>query len=75
MSYRNVMGCCHQLHPGYRLLHIWTENNLLVWGRSGPIRQAIADYRPDEIRPIIWYQLVATKVFTPKFRILAEADR
>jgi taurine dioxygenase len=63
----------HQLQPRYRYLHAWTENDLLIWDHLGTIHQAVADYRPDEIRLIKRCQVMATKVFTPEFRIVAEA--
>ena len=63
----------HQLQSRYRYMHEWTENDLLIWDHLGTIHQAIADYRPDEIRLIKRCQVMATKVFTPEFRTLAQA--
>ncbi len=63
----------HQLQPQYRYTHHWTEGDLLIWDHLGTIHQAIADYRPDETRLIKRCQVMATKVFTPAFRALAEA--
>jgi taurine dioxygenase len=57
----------HQLQPKYRWTHSWTENDLLVWDHIGTIHQAIADYRPDELRLMRRCQVMATKVFTPEF--------
>ena len=57
----------HQLQPKYRWTHRWTENDLLVWDNLGTIHQAIADYRPDEIRLMRRCQVMATKVFDPEF--------
>jgi taurine dioxygenase len=57
----------HQLQPKYRWTHRWTENDLLVWDNLGTIHQAIADYRPDEIRLMRRCQVMATKVFQPEF--------
>ena len=57
----------HQLQAKYRWTHRWTENDLLVWDNLGTIHQAIADYRPDEIRLMRRCQVMATKVFNPEF--------
>lgn len=57
----------HQLQPKYRWTHRWTENDLLVWDNLGTIHQAIADYRPDEIRLMRRCQVMATKIFDPEF--------
>jgi taurine dioxygenase len=57
----------HQLQPKYRWTHRWTENDLLVWDNLGTIHQAIADYRPDEIRLMRRCQVMATKIFEPEF--------
>ncbi len=57
----------HQLQPKYRWTHRWSENDLLVWDNLGTIHQAIADYRPDEIRLMRRCQVMATKVFDPEF--------
>ena len=57
----------HQLQAKYRWTHRWTENDLLVWDNLGTIHQAIADYRPDEIRLMRRCQVMATKVFDPEF--------
>jgi taurine dioxygenase len=63
----------HQLEQRFRYTHHWTENDLLVWDHIGTIHQAIADYRPDEIRLIRRCQVMATKVFEPAFARLAQA--
>ncbi len=63
----------HQLQPKYRYMHRWTQGDLLIWDHLGTIHQAIADYRPDEIRLIKRCQVMATKVFTPEFQTLARA--
>jgi taurine dioxygenase len=63
----------HQLQPKYRYTHVWTENDVLIWDHLGTIHQAIADYRPDEVRLIKRCQVMATRVFTPEFRALAAA--
>jgi taurine dioxygenase len=63
----------HQLQPKYRYTHVWTENDVLIWDHLGTIHQAIADYRPDEVRLIKRCQVMATRVFTPEFRDLAAA--
>jgi len=57
----------HQLQPKYRWTHRWTENDLLVWDNLGTVHQAIADYRPDEIRLMRRCQVMATKIFDPEF--------
>ncbi len=57
----------HQLQPKFRWTHRWTENDLLVWDNLGTIHQAIADYRPDEIRLMRRCQVMATRVFEPEF--------
>ena len=57
----------HQLQPKFRWTHEWTENDLLVWDNLGTIHQAIADYRPDEIRLMRRCQVMATKIFEPEF--------
>ena len=57
----------HQLQPKYRWTHRWTENDLLVWDNLGTIHQAIADYRPDEIRLMRRCQVMATKIFDREF--------
>jgi taurine dioxygenase len=63
----------HQLQERFRYTHHWTENDLLVWDHIGTIHRAIADYRPDEIRLMRRCQVMATKVFDPKFSRLAQA--
>ena len=63
----------HQLEQRFRYTHQWTENDLLVWDHIGTIHQAIADYRPDEIRLMRRCQVMATKVFDPDFTRLAHA--
>jgi taurine dioxygenase len=63
----------HQLQARYRHTHHWTENDLLIWDHIGTIHQAIADYRPDEIRLIKRCQVMADRVFSPAFRALANA--
>lgn len=57
-----------QLRPEFRYMHVWTENDVLIWDNLGSIHQAIADYRPDEARLMKRCQVLATKVFTPEFR-------
>ena len=63
----------HQLTTRFRYTHQWTENDLLVWDHIGTIHQAIADYRPDEIRLMRRCQVMATQVFEPRFAALARA--
>jgi len=63
----------HQLEPRFRYTHHWTENDLLVWDHIGTIHQAIADYRPDEIRLLRRCQVMATRVFDPAFNSLVRA--
>ncbi len=63
----------HQLETRFRYTHGWTENDLLVWDHIGTIHQAIADYRPDEIRLMRRCQVMATQVFGPRFAELARA--
>jgi taurine dioxygenase len=63
----------HQLEARFRYTHHWTENDLLVWDHIGTIHQAIADYRPDELRLMRRCQVMATKVFDPAFARLAQA--
>jgi taurine dioxygenase len=57
----------HQLAPGFRYTHRWTENDVLVWDHIGTVHRAIADYRPDEIRLMRRCQVMATKAFDPAF--------
>ena len=57
----------HQIWQRFRHTHQWTENDLLVWDHIGTIHQAIADYRPDEIRLMRRCQVMATRVFDPAF--------
>jgi taurine dioxygenase len=63
----------HQLEQRFRYTHRWNENDLLVWDHIGTIHQAIADYRPDEIRLMRRCQVMATKIFDPAFAGLAQA--
>lgn len=63
----------HQLQQKYRYTHVWAENDLLIWDHIGTIHQAIADYRPDEIRLLKRCQVMADRVFTPEFRHLAQS--
>ena len=63
----------HQLQARFRYMHRWTENDLLVWDHIGTIHQAIADYRPDEIRLMRRCQVMANRVFDPGFTRLAHA--
>jgi taurine dioxygenase len=57
----------HQLQDRYCYTHVWTEGDVLVWDHIGTLHQAIADYGPDEHRLMKRCQVMADRVFDPRF--------
>lgn len=57
----------HQLQPKYCYAHEWTEGDVLMWDNIGTLHQAWPDYTADEHRLIKRCQVMADKVFDPKF--------
>ena len=57
----------HQLQPKYQYEHVWTEGDLLMWDHIGTLHNAVADYRPDELRLMMRCQIMADRVFDPQF--------
>ena len=57
----------HQLQAKYRYLHRWAEGDLLFWDDLGTLHNAQADYGPDEHRLIKRCQVMADRIFEPRF--------
>jgi taurine dioxygenase len=57
----------HQLQPKYQITHEWTENDVLMWEHLGTLHNAVADYTADEPRMIMRCQVMADRIFDPKF--------
>ena len=53
----------HQLKPEYRYVFQWEEGDVLMWEDIGTIHNAVADYGPDEHRPIKRCQVMATMFY------------
>jgi taurine dioxygenase len=56
-----------QLRAKYRYLHRWTENDVMIWDDLCTLHNAWPDYGPDEPRLIKRCQVMADRVFDPKF--------
>ena len=66
----------HQLQPKYQYAHVWTEGDVLMWDHISTLHNAIPDYSPEEHRLIKRCQVMADRVFDPKFlreALMAEA--
>jgi taurine dioxygenase len=66
----------HQLQPKYQYAHVWTEGDVLMWDHIGTLHNAIPDYTAEEHRLIKRCQVMADRVFDPKFlreALMAEA--
>ncbi len=65
----------HILNPRYRYTHQWNISDLLIWDHLSTWHNAVADYGPDEPRLIKRCQIMADRIFEPKFlaTTLAEA--
>jgi taurine dioxygenase len=57
----------HQLQEKYRYVHRWCEGDVLLWDDIGTLHNAHADYGPDEYRLIKRCQVMADRIFDPKF--------
>jgi taurine dioxygenase len=57
----------HQLQPKYQYEHVWNERDVLMWDHIGTLHNAIPDYGPDEPRLMMRCQVMADRVFDPKF--------
>jgi taurine dioxygenase len=57
----------HQLQEKYRYVHRWSEGDVLLWDDIGTLHNAHADYGPDEYRLIKRCQVMADRIFDPKF--------
>ena len=57
----------HQLQEKYRYVHRWSEGDVLLWDDIGTLHNAHADYGPDEHRLIKRCQVMADRIFDPKF--------
>jgi taurine dioxygenase len=55
------------LKPIYRYTHQWNVGDLLIWDHLSTWHNAIADYGPDEPRLIKRCQIMADRIFNPKF--------
>ena len=62
----------HQVQPQFQYAHRWAEGDVLIWDNLQTLHNAEADYRADEPRLIKRCQAMADRVFTPKFRQLAQ---
>jgi taurine dioxygenase len=63
----------HQLQPGFRYAHRWSEGDVLVWDNLRTLHKAEGDYRADEPRLIKRCQARANLVFGAEFAQLAQA--
>ena len=61
----------HILQPKFRYVHHWTVGDVLIWDHIGTWHNAIADYGPDEPRLMQRCQVMADRIFDPRF--LADA--
>jgi taurine dioxygenase len=61
----------HQLRSEFQYAHRWNEGDVLVWDNLRTLHKAEADYRADEPRLIKRCQVMADRVFTPEFALLA----
>jgi taurine dioxygenase len=57
----------HELKARYRYVYRWSEGDLLLWDDIGTLHNAHADYGPDEHRLIKRCQVMADRIFDPKF--------
>lgn len=57
----------HQLQEKFRWVHHWTEGDVLLWDDLGTLHKAHADYGPDEHRLIKRCQVMADKIFDPRW--------
>ena len=57
----------HVLKPEYRYEHHWTVGDVLMWDHLGTWHNAVADYGPDEPRLMQRCQVMADRVFDPRF--------
>ena len=62
----------HQLQPQFQYAHRWAEGDVLIFDDLQTLHRAEADYRLDEPRLIKRCQAMATLVFEPEFRRLAQ---
>ncbi len=57
----------HQLQEKFRWVHHWSEGDVLLWDDLGTLHKAHADYGPDEHRLIKRCQVMADKIFDPRW--------
>nr|MBF0681585.1 TauD/TfdA family dioxygenase [Pseudomonas sp.] len=57
----------HQLQEKYQYTHQWTEGDVLMWDHIGTLHNAWPDYEPHEHRLIKRCQVMADRIFDPKF--------
>ncbi len=57
----------HVFQPRYRYTHHWTVGDVLLWDHISTWHNAIADYGPTEYRLMKRCQVMADKIFDPKF--------
>jgi taurine dioxygenase len=57
----------HVFQPQYRYVHDWVVGDLLLWDHIGTWHYARPDYGPDEHRLMKRCQVMANKIFDPKF--------
>lgn len=64
----------HQLQPKYQYMHVWTENDVLVWDHIGTLHYAVPDYSASEPRLMRRCQVRADRIFDPAFVAAALAE-
>ena len=57
----------HQLQAKYQYTHEWTEGDVLMWDHVGTLHTAWPDYEPHEHRLIKRCQVMADRLFEPRF--------
>jgi len=57
----------HVMKPKYRYVHRWAVGDVLLWDHLGTWHNAVADYGPDEHRLMKRCQVMADRIFDPKF--------
>jgi taurine dioxygenase len=57
----------HVLKPEYRYVHRWAVRDVLIWDHIGTWHNAVGDYGPNEPRLMKRCQVMANRIFDPKF--------
>lgn len=57
----------HVIKPNYRYVYRWSVGDVLLWDHLGTWHNAVADYGPDEHRLMKRCQVMADRIFDPKF--------